>query len=145
MSKIKVDKSVEFEKRLSKIHGLGILSPQQIQSGRQRDIRREELRALVDVFLGKNYDRKKFRQLDGLQKTMRRQQAVLIEHYEGGYISSAQFFDLQATLFAAIFREIKKIIGARDYRKLFGTSLPPNLADRKTFLNIEAGRKNKKG
>lgn len=140
--KIKADKSVELGKRLSKIHGLDISSAsQQARGGGLRDIRREELQAMVDVFLGKNYDRKKFRQLDGLQKTMNQQQSVLFKHYDGGDISSAQFFDLQTVLFAAIFREIKKVIGGQDYRKLFGTSCQPNLVDRKTFLKLAAERK----
>lgn len=148
MGKIKVDKSAEFEKRLAKIHGLGHSSAPQPtdKDNKPRDIRREELRAMVYVFLGKNYDKKKFRQLDGLQKTMSQQQTVLAKSYTEGVISPMQFFDLQTALFAAHFQEIKKVLGARDYRKLFGTNSTstPQFADRKTFLKLANGCKNKK-
>lgn len=142
--KDRIDKFSEFRNRLAEIHRLDASSASQQTQDGKRDIRREELQAMVDVFLGKNYDRKKFRALDNLQKIMHQQHSVLFKYCRGGNISSAQFFDLQTALFAAIFREIKKVIGAQDYRKLFGANFEPQLVHRKTFLKFEAERKNKK-
>lgn len=141
--KQKVDKSAEFANRLSKIHGLdGSQAPQQIKNDLPRDIGREELQTMVDVFVGENYDRKKFEQIAGLKKTMNQQQVVLCKCLDAGEISREQYLDLLTALLRAIFRETKRVMGARDYQKLFGTSgIPPLLIDRELFLKCGPERK----
>lgn len=144
--KIKVDKLTEFAKRLEKIYGLDISSAsQQTQGGGPRDIGREELQAMVDIFLGENYDRKKFEQIAGLKKTMGQQQVVLWKCLDTAMITREQYLDLFFALLKAIFRETKKVMGARDYQKLFGKSSTHAglinkevlLIDREVFLKCE--------
>lgn len=144
--KVVADKSIEFEKRLSKIHGLdGSQASQQIKNDLPVDIGREELQALVDTFLGENYDRKKFEQIAGLKKTMGQQHVVLCKCLDTEMITPEQYLDLFTALLKAIFRETKKVMGVRDYQKLFGkSSTLPMLIDREVFLKCEAERKKQK-
>src|SRR4051812_21170472 len=84
----------EFRRRISEIHG--IRGPDRDEAPDmidKPDVRHLELQAMVDVFLGEDYDPDKVRMLEELQIDLRRQHSSLYQKLRRHEITPEAFFD----------------------------------------------------
>jgi hypothetical protein len=117
----------EFAERVATVH-----------SGQAdaKDVRHEELEAMFDTFLGRNFDPVQRKQVEKLQINLFEQQAKLHSALAEERISPKDYVESFNQLLAHTFRECEKILGPKDFRQLFGAS-PAKLGgfiDRTAFL-----------
>jgi hypothetical protein len=133
-----MDLEQEFDRRIAAIHGLGqSIDDSQIPGDANPvDVRHAEFQAMADVFLGKDYDPAKTKRVENLQIALQHHQAALAQRLNAGELQPNQYLDACNDLIASTFRKCEEVLGAEDFRKLFGSA--PNelgdLIDRQTFL-----------
>lgn len=110
----------EFDRRIAAIYGLGSLRARARSEGESMDTRHAEFQAMAEVFLGRDYDRAKLQQVENLQILLREQQASLLLLYEAQKLSPEKYVDAVNALIASTFAKCEKIIGEKDFVKLFG-------------------------
>lgn len=110
----------EFDRRIAKIYGLGSLRARTRSAGDESmDTRHAEFQAMAEVFLGRDYDRAKLLQVENQQILLREQQASLLQLYEAQKLSPEKYVDSVNALLADTFAKCEKILGKKDFVKLF--------------------------
>lgn len=110
----------ELDRRIAAIYGLGGLRPRTRSAGDESmDTRHAEFQAMTEVFLGRDYDRAKLEQVENLQILLREQQATLLRLYEAQKLSPEKYVDSVNALLANTFAKCEKILGKKDFVKLF--------------------------
>lgn len=111
----------EFDTRLAAIHGLDTLhTGSHNPGGNALDVRHAEFRAMTDIFLGENCDRRKVEQVESLQMALHEQQAVLYQRYAAEELGPEAYVEAFNTLLDETFVKCEDILGQEDFRKLFG-------------------------
>lgn len=94
------------------------------------------LQALFDSFLGKDYDSEKRQKVAALRAELRNRQRDLATKLEVGSVGAEEYYKLLNDQILTTFRECEKVLGASDFRQIFGG--PPEGAiaiySRETFL-----------
>jgi hypothetical protein len=127
----------QFDHRMAAIHGLGDFD--NIARSTEtvpEDIRHAELEAMVDVFLGENYDPAKRDQVEALQIQFHEQQADLYRRRLANELSDAEYVDTCNALINETMKQCEVVLGEKDFHKLFDGSPVElaNLIDRDAFL-----------
>lgn len=112
-----MNKEKEFARRINEIH-----FPQNAFNNEEKDIRHEEFQAMVDVFLGKNYDKAKLAAVEQLQIEMHQEQAILGQKFMKGEIGRQEFLDATQKMMEKYFKGQEQILGVKDFKKLFKMS-----------------------
>lgn len=100
------------------------------------DADREEFQALVDESLGAGYDEAKIAAVHNLRLGLRREQTRLAERLANTSLTHRQYLDQLNELLRRVYSECEKILGKRDFEKLFGAPLAEidHMVDRDLFL-----------
>jgi hypothetical protein len=131
-----MDTNVEFERRISEIHGL---DRQETERGRDGgvdvSIRQQEFRAMTETFLGPNYDQEKLQKVEFLQEELHEMDSALFRKYESGRIDAALYVDLLNVFADWCFSKCERVLGDRDFEELFGAPFSERLwqLDQKAF------------
>ena len=86
------------------------------------DVRHEEFMAMADAFLGKDFDRKKLIAVEVLQLRLHDEQAELYKQLESHQIDKNGYVEKVNKVHVSIARSCEKILGARNFRVLFGAT-----------------------
>ncbi len=137
-----MDAEQEFDRRIAEIHGLGEHARGGTAAMAGLDVRHAEFHAMVESFLGKNYDQTKINQIEELQTEMVGRQARLAEQYQRAEIGPSEYVDRFNAMANATFDEMKRNLGEEDFIKLFGP--PPDrsmgMIDKETFIKAHQER-----
>ena len=111
----------EFDRRVASIYGLGSLRVRNRNAGDESmDTRHAEFEAMAEVFLGRDFNRAKLQQVENLQILLREQHASLLQRYEAQKLSPEKYVDSFNALLSDTFAKCEKILGKKDFVKLFG-------------------------
>ena len=108
----------EFDIRISSIYRLG--NPKLPSEAKAIDTRHEEFQAMTDVFLGKDYDQNKLKQVEKFQIFLQKKRALLHEDFKENKLSPVQYVNQFNALLYNTFYECEKILGEDDFLRLFG-------------------------
>ena len=101
----------EFARRLAEVHS---------NDGTDKDVRQEELQAMFDTFLDRDFDPDRRRQVEQFQIHLFQQQMKLEKALTAKRISAEKYVDSFNNLLAQTFRECEKTLGTKDFAQLFG-------------------------
>ena len=103
------------------------------------DVRHEEFMAMWDSFLGEEYDAAKRKKVEELQIDLHRQDAALYRRLQAGKLNPEEYVDASNALNDEIARKCEKVLGAKDFEKLFGATRAElvGFVDRETFLKAQ--------
>ncbi len=109
------------------------------------DLRSEELSTMFDLFLGKKYDERRKIEIARVQKDLHNKQERLASEFHAGDLSAEQYFNSLSPLIGEAFAECRRILGPKDFRKLFGASYTKetDFVDRSAFLESTATKQAK--
>lgn len=134
----------EFDRRMAAMHGRGLRADAVPFSGARTpvDVRHEEYAAMVDVFLGADFDAAKRKQVEDLQIVLHQQDVALYRRFHDGELSAEQYVDEANALLDETARKCEEILGAADFEKLFGAPRAEltGMIDREAFLAANKGR-----
>jgi hypothetical protein len=104
------------------------------------DLRSEELSTMFDLFLGKTYDERRKIEIARVQKDLHNKQEHLAKEFHAGELNAEQYFNSLSPLIGEAFAECRRILGPKDFRRLFGAShtKEKDIADRSAFLESTA-------
>jgi hypothetical protein len=106
------EKLEEFDKRITEIH----------QSDDVEDVRKAELKAMFDTFLGEGeYDPEKLEQVSAIQDGWDKRHAELNRRLDEGKIGHPEFLEEVNVGIAEIIPKIKEVLGEEDLIKVFGS------------------------
>ena len=100
------------------------------------DVHHEELQAMVESFLGADYDVEKVRHVFALQDALHQGQASLVGFLTEQVVTPEGYVDQFNQLLRQTFVACEKVLGRQDFECLFGAA-PSDLQgyiDKKTFL-----------
>lgn len=86
------------------------------------DLRSEELSTMFDVFLGKTYDGRRKLEIARVQQELHNKQERLAKDFQAGHLKAEEYVDSLASLIGEAFARCKKILGPKDFERLFGAS-----------------------
>jgi hypothetical protein len=134
-----MDKNLEFDRRISEIHGFAPEKSEWVHDGgTDMDIRHEEFRAMTDTFLGPNYDPEKLQQVEALQIELQQEQSRLLLMYERGTITPEAYVDVFNSCADWHFQKCEEILGQHDFAELFGAPASEHLWRLDTEMFLEA-------
>ena len=84
-----------------------------------KEIRHNEFQALTEAFLGKHYDQEKLRLVEQEQTNLDDLRSQLIKKYKSKKLTPEDYVDQVNRLILETFKKIEKILGAKDFLKLF--------------------------
>lgn len=129
--------AVKFSENLAKVHGLHGAPMSEFDTTESNDIRHAELMAMVDAFLGADYDPEKISEVERLGDLMDDAIARLANDLESNHISPRDYLTKFHETSLRSFKEIESVLGAEDFLKLYG--VPPEgvetLIDEDAFLD----------
>jgi hypothetical protein len=134
----------EFDRRIAAIHGLDgqPVDSEATSKDVNHDVRQSEFDAMIDAFLGVDYDQGKRRLVGAQQVALHEQQAKPSRQREQGEMSDEQYLDAANAAILDTFGECEKVLGSEDFRKLFDA--PPHeatgLIDRAAFREAARGK-----
>lgn len=133
-----------FERRIAAIHGLGRrgLLVEEGAGDVVMDTRHAEMLAMVESFLGSDYDGRKVARLLDLQDLLHETQARLLEAYESRQLRPEQYVAAFNDALRRDLEECQRLLGREDFGRLFGCRIDEaqGYIDPETFLAAEAGR-----
>ena len=86
------------------------------------DTREAEMLAMVDTFLGPDYDRESVRELLAWQSEMHYAQERLLTAYEHREISAERYVTEFNGVVGETFSMCEDLLGSKDFERLFGTT-----------------------
>lgn len=135
----------EFDRHIEAIHGL---SDPNTTSSRPTgenpvDIRHAEFQAMTDVFLGKDFDQTKLKQVEDLQIALHSKQAEFYRSYEAGKMEPEEYVQSFNVLLEKTFKKCEDILGQEDFLKLFRAprSQLAGFIDKEIFLAAHQARR----
>lgn len=108
----------EFESRIATIHGLDNPKPGS-RTDEVPDIRHLEFRAMVDVFLGADFDSTKVKQIEALQIDLDKEQACLYTEYKAERLAPEEYVDRVNAAIANTFEKFESVLGRESFLKVF--------------------------
>jgi len=141
-----MDLKREFDQRIAAIHRLDKLTSSNESGENYMDIRRSELQAMADVFVGKDLDDIKFRQIDRLQVELHKAEDKLYQIYDAGKLTPEQYVESVNAAVSENLKKCEEILGEEDFIKLFGAprSVAVGLMEKETFLRVHHSRRGEK-
>jgi hypothetical protein len=132
-----------FERRIATIHG-----PNRDPMGKEEsggvgmDARRAEMLAMIESFLGLDYDRLKVIRLLELQDLLHERQGQLLQAYESRRLPPKQYVARVNALLRQDLEACERLLGAEDFNRLFGCDIDEaqGYIDLEAFLSSEAQR-----
>lgn len=111
----------EFARRIAAIHGLGEPNATSSRPTGENpvDIRHAEFQAMADVFLGKDFDQTKLKQVEDLQITLYSKRVELYRSYESGKMEPEEYVRSFNVLLEETFKKCEDILGQENFLKLF--------------------------
>lgn len=106
-------KRSEFAERIAAIHSSG-KGP--------ADVRHAELEAMFDTFLGRDFAPAQRKQVEKLQLDLFKRQLKLRAELQAGTISPENYVDSFNQLLEQTFRECENVLGAKNFKQLFGAA-----------------------
>ncbi len=127
----------EFAKRIAAVHS---------SKAKDGDVRREELEAMFDVFLGSKVDPSQRREIEKLQINLLEEQEKLFSALEQKTLSTESYVDRFNDLLAFSFNRCEAILGRKDFLRLFGapTERLGGFIDKQAFLQTMEPKAEKK-
>lgn len=109
------------------------------------DLRSEELSTMFDLFLGKKYDERRKIEIARVQKDLHNKQERLAREFHTGDLNAKQYINSLNPLIGEAFAECRRILGPKDFEKLFGASYmkEKDFVDRSAFLESTATKQAK--
>ncbi len=86
------------------------------------EVRHQAFMAMADAFLGRDFDREKLTLIASLQRQLQETQTDFYRALTSHCIDRAQYVDAVNELHTAIAGRCESILGAADFKKLFGMS-----------------------
>jgi hypothetical protein len=132
-----------FESRIAAIHGLDRDPMGREESGGVgMDTRRAEMLAMIESFLGLDYDRAKVIRLLELQDLLHERQARIFDAYDSRRIPPKQYVAMFNELLRHDLEACERLLGPEDFNRLFGCDLgeAQGYIELDAFLASEAQR-----
>lgn len=138
-----MDLEQEFERRIAAIHGLDNPNPAPRKVKEIPDIRHLEFQAMVDVFLGADFDPTQVKEIEDLQIALDKQQAGLYTQYEAERLAPEEYVDRVNAAIAETFEKCEHILGRENFLKLFQAPQSECAAfiDKEAFLKAHQARR----
>ena len=104
------------------------------------DMRSEELSTMFDLFLGKTYDERRKIEIARVQKNLHNKQERLAKEFHAGDLKAEEYIDSLNSLIGGTFAECRRILGPKDFKRLFGVThtKEKDFVDRSAFLESTA-------
>ncbi len=111
------------------------------------DVRHAELGAMIDAFLGADYDPARRQQIDAIQQTLDKEHAELSRRRIRGEVTDEQFVNQANSLIDNAFEKCEQVLGKDDFQRLFGEPAheATALIDKATFLSRSSERESLQG
>ena len=129
-----------FHDRLVRIHGKQ-LDADSTEGDSSMDVHHEEIQAMVESFLGADYDVEKIQHVFALQDALHQGQASLVGFLTEQAVTPEGYVDQFNQLLLKTFVACEKVLGRQDFERLFGAA-PSDLQgyiDKETFLSPDRG------